>query len=264
MLVGVEAILAVAELWAQAFDEFGAEVYEYIDAHPWVICDTRWYGTGRGSAVGVEIRQADAYELKGGKGIESIPKPNVVTLARESTATAGLRIVDACNFPASACREATAAGLRVHPPGQTRSKLVPFPFKACARRPGLPFSPCGPRCRSRSRKACSACNRAAGRRGVMSPACRQTASRPGGAERRSAMSRPERAQAASQLTGLSRERVYGVAAVASMIGVSAAMLRNWEERYAVVSPSPAPGHGGALRRGADPREAPGGEAGEAS
>jgi ketosteroid isomerase-like protein len=81
MLVGVEAILAVAELWAQAFDEFGAEVYEYIDAHPWVICDTRWYGTGRGSAVGVEIRQADAYELKGGKVARAV-------LAYPDTATA--------------------------------------------------------------------------------------------------------------------------------------------------------------------------------
>lgn len=40
-LVGIQAILAVADQWAQAFDQFGAEVYEYIDAHPWVICDTR-------------------------------------------------------------------------------------------------------------------------------------------------------------------------------------------------------------------------------
>jgi ketosteroid isomerase-like protein len=67
LLVGVEAIVAVAGQWAQAFDEFGAEVYEYIDAEPWVICDTRWYGTGRGSTVGVDIHQADAYEVKAGK-----------------------------------------------------------------------------------------------------------------------------------------------------------------------------------------------------
>jgi ketosteroid isomerase-like protein len=67
VLRGVEAILATAEQWAQVFDEFGTEVFEYVDADPWVICDTRWYGKGRGSAVGVELRQADAYELKGGK-----------------------------------------------------------------------------------------------------------------------------------------------------------------------------------------------------
>jgi ketosteroid isomerase-like protein len=81
VLVGVKAVLAAAEQWAQAFDGFGAEVHEYIDADPWVICDTRWYGEGRGSAVGVEIRQADAYELKGGRVARAV-------LAYPDTATA--------------------------------------------------------------------------------------------------------------------------------------------------------------------------------
>jgi hypothetical protein len=44
-----------------------------------------------------------------------------------------LRIVDALNFPPSACRPRSAAGLRVYPPGQTTSKVVPIPFTACAR-----------------------------------------------------------------------------------------------------------------------------------
>jgi hypothetical protein len=44
-----------------------------------------------------------------------------------------LRIVNAANFTASACREATAAGLRIYPPGQAGSKLIPFPFKVCSR-----------------------------------------------------------------------------------------------------------------------------------
>jgi ketosteroid isomerase-like protein len=81
VLAGVEAILAVAELWAQAFDRFGVDVYEYIDADPWVVCDTRWYGTGRGSAAGGEIHQADAYELKLGKVARAV-------LACPDTATA--------------------------------------------------------------------------------------------------------------------------------------------------------------------------------
>jgi ketosteroid isomerase-like protein len=67
VLVGVEAIIAAGGQWAQVFDEFSAEVYEYIDAHPWVVCDTRWSGKGRGSTVGVDIRQADAYEVRHGK-----------------------------------------------------------------------------------------------------------------------------------------------------------------------------------------------------
>ena len=59
---------------------------------------------------------------------------NAVTLAHGATASAVLRIVEAGNFPASSCHEATAAALRVYPPNQTRDKTVPFPFSACSRR----------------------------------------------------------------------------------------------------------------------------------
>jgi hypothetical protein len=31
------------------------------------------------------------------------------------------------------CRPVTAAGLRVYPPNQKGSKVVPFPFRACSR-----------------------------------------------------------------------------------------------------------------------------------
>ena len=54
-----------------------------------------------------------------------------VTLARGASAKAVLRITNVHNFPRSACRPVTAAGLRVYPPNETRSKLVPFPFDAC-------------------------------------------------------------------------------------------------------------------------------------
>jgi Protein of unknown function (DUF4232) len=49
-----------------------------------------------------------------------------------STATVILQITVAENFPASACGPITAAGLRVYPPGQKESTVVPFPFVACA------------------------------------------------------------------------------------------------------------------------------------
>src|SRR2546421_9708751 len=81
VLHGVEAILAAWEQWTQVFDQFEAEVYEYIDADPWVVCDTRWYGKGRGSAVEVDVRQADAYELRDGKVVRAV-------LAYPDTATA--------------------------------------------------------------------------------------------------------------------------------------------------------------------------------
>ena len=53
--------------WTAPYDEFGAEVFEYIDADPWVICDTRWYRKGKGSDPRIEVRFADAYQVKGGK-----------------------------------------------------------------------------------------------------------------------------------------------------------------------------------------------------
>jgi hypothetical protein len=61
------------------------------------------------------------------------PAPHLVTLANGKTATAVLGIVDTGVFSRSACRPVTAAGLRVFPPNQTRSKLVPFPFSSCSR-----------------------------------------------------------------------------------------------------------------------------------
>jgi hypothetical protein len=60
--------------------------------------------------------------------------PHAVTIGRGKTARAILQIVDAGNFPPSACHPVTAAGLRVYPPNQTRSKVIPFPFSACSRR----------------------------------------------------------------------------------------------------------------------------------
>src|SRR5262249_25227234 len=64
------------------------------------------------------------------------PAPRLVTLPNERAATAVLGIVDPGASSHSACRPVPAAGLRVFPPNQTRSKDVPFPFRTCSRRPG--------------------------------------------------------------------------------------------------------------------------------
>jgi hypothetical protein len=53
-------------------DEFRVELYEYIDAHRWVVCDVRWCGTGKGSDLLVDIRAADAYQVEGGKIVRVI------------------------------------------------------------------------------------------------------------------------------------------------------------------------------------------------
>ncbi len=44
---GREAVRLVLANRMSAYDEFASELLEYIDPHPWVICDTRWH---RGSA----------------------------------------------------------------------------------------------------------------------------------------------------------------------------------------------------------------------
>jgi hypothetical protein len=60
------------------------------------------------------------------------PAPSQVRLANGATATAVLRYSDIITGN-NHCH-AAAAGLRVHPPGQTASKVIPFPFTACANR----------------------------------------------------------------------------------------------------------------------------------
>lgn len=50
-----------------------------------------------------------------------------------SSAEATIGIVEAGNFPASSCHQATASGFRVYAPNQNAATFVPFPFAACSR-----------------------------------------------------------------------------------------------------------------------------------
>ena len=69
----------------------------------------------------------------GSAASRSPARARTVTLANDETAGAPLQISQAANFPASACRIVPAAGLRIYPPNQTTSKIVPIPFHACTR-----------------------------------------------------------------------------------------------------------------------------------
>ena len=80
------------------------------------------------SAVGLGGRQLGSAAARNHTRVARL-----VTLAPGATAAAVLQVVHAENFPRASCRQVTAAGLRVYPPDQTASKLVPFPFRACAR-----------------------------------------------------------------------------------------------------------------------------------
>jgi hypothetical protein len=72
-------------------------------------------------------------------GREVTGPPGVVTLAPEAQVAGLLHVVDVAVLPAS-CRQTTAAGLRVYPPGERASKIVPFPFRTCAKLGDSPMS----------------------------------------------------------------------------------------------------------------------------
>jgi hypothetical protein len=89
---------------------------------------------------GVSAVNLAGHQLGSAASRNTAHAPRLVTLTSATatnmagaTATVVLRIVEAGNFPQSSCRQVTAAGLRVFPPGQRASKVVPFPFGACSR-----------------------------------------------------------------------------------------------------------------------------------
>jgi hypothetical protein len=72
-------------------------------------------------------------------GRETGQTVRTVTLTNGHTAHAVLGIVDVGALPPTTCPPTTAAGLRVFPPNQTASKVIPFPFPACGRSGGPVF-----------------------------------------------------------------------------------------------------------------------------
>lgn len=74
---------------------------------------------------------------------EAGQKAATVKLAAGGSAGFQLRIVSPGNFSPADCHPATAAGLRVSPPGGGGSKLVPLPFETCAK-PTQPVLSVGP------------------------------------------------------------------------------------------------------------------------
>ena len=64
---GRAAIREVWTLWTEAFDEFRADVDEYMDRGDVVICAVHWLGQGRGSGMSVDTHQFDVYELREGR-----------------------------------------------------------------------------------------------------------------------------------------------------------------------------------------------------
>jgi Protein of unknown function (DUF4232) len=59
-------------------------------------------------------------------------RPAVVTLAPEDHTSVIVRVTDVGALPRAACRPVPAAGFRIYPPGNTASKVAPFPFHTCS------------------------------------------------------------------------------------------------------------------------------------
>jgi ketosteroid isomerase-like protein len=64
---GVAAVRTIMDQWNEAFDEFTAEIDEYIDAGDRVVCVTHWRAKGKGSGVAIDLHAADVYEFKDGQ-----------------------------------------------------------------------------------------------------------------------------------------------------------------------------------------------------
>jgi ketosteroid isomerase-like protein len=67
---GRHAVGRVWTHWASAYDDFGPEALDYVDAGSWVVMDMRWRGRGKSSGLSVETRQADACRIENGRVVE--------------------------------------------------------------------------------------------------------------------------------------------------------------------------------------------------
>ena len=64
---GRAAIREVWTLWTEAFDDFRADVDEYIDRGDVVICAVHCLGQGKGSGTSVDTHELHMYELREGR-----------------------------------------------------------------------------------------------------------------------------------------------------------------------------------------------------
>jgi ketosteroid isomerase-like protein len=72
VLRGREGVRRVVAHWTAPYDRFGAEVEQHIDADPWVVCDTRSHSRGDRDTGSVDVRFADAYEVRDSQIVRAI------------------------------------------------------------------------------------------------------------------------------------------------------------------------------------------------
>jgi len=70
-VVGLDSLREVLHQRLAAFDDFTADVEEYIDAGDAVVTVTRWHGTGRESGINVDTYTAEVYEFANGRVVRA-------------------------------------------------------------------------------------------------------------------------------------------------------------------------------------------------
>jgi hypothetical protein len=80
---------------------------------------------------GVSAVSLSGHQIGASAKREVTGRPRTVTLASEGEATVLVHVVDVGALPSS-CHPTAAAGFRVYPPGESASKVVPYPFRTCA------------------------------------------------------------------------------------------------------------------------------------
>jgi ketosteroid isomerase-like protein len=64
---GLPALRAIWDQWAQAFDDFTADIEEFRVTGDFVVAVTRWRAKGKGSGLALDLHAADIYEFSDGK-----------------------------------------------------------------------------------------------------------------------------------------------------------------------------------------------------
>jgi hypothetical protein len=82
---------------------------------------------------GVSAVRGGGVQLGSAASRDAADPKKVVTLARGATAHAFLVTANTSVFPAAACHQTTALGLKVYPPNTTRAAIIGFPIPACAK-----------------------------------------------------------------------------------------------------------------------------------
>jgi hypothetical protein len=82
---------------------------------------------------GVSAVRGGGVQLGSAAARDAADPKKVVTLARGATAHAFLITANPSVFPATACHQATAVGLKVFPPNTTSPAFIGFPIPACAK-----------------------------------------------------------------------------------------------------------------------------------